>query len=917
LAATIDAAEWNIDPAHTPTSLLVQFRGDAQYAGSLRAHSVGQLTMSQWAIAPGFRQVELAPGVALEEALDAFEDDPHVVFAEPDYRVRLNATIPNDPGFASDQWGLHNTGQIFGLPGRDIRAPAAWEVTTGSPGVVVAVIDTGIDYGHPDLAPNMWTNDGEIPGNGLDDDKNGYIDDYHGYDFVNGDGDPMDDYFHGTHVAGTIAAVMNNGIGGAGVAPNSRLMALKFLDATGGGLTSDAISSLNYAVANGASISNNSWGGGPFSQAFKTAIERANAAGHIFVASAGNYGNNNDGDPFYPSSYDVPNVISVAATDAGDFIAYFSNYGKTSVDVGAPGVDIYSTLPTASTNGMVMNGLFPNYGTLSGTSMAAPHVAGVLALLRSAGGGSPQDLIAKVKSTVDRSPSLTTRTVSGGRVNAAAALGVSLPQDDFPHVDSSDPSGVLSGVVDHVRFAFSEPIDPASFDFDDIVAFLGPEGPLSILSIEPSPDGDRHFTVTFDPQSAPGDYYLTIGPHIADLAGKELDQDDDKQGGIEGLDEYTAHFRISESAVFRYSSPNVPIEIRGFDPFISYLTIDDDIPIADLNVHLNLAFPRAGNLHIYLVSPAGTVVNLSYRNGGNESSFIDTVFDDEADLSLPLSGPPFSGPHQPDELLSLLDGENARGTWQLVIQNVSEISNRGTLNSWSLEIIPGESSGGGGEINDPPTPQNDIFTTVQDEPLVIDIAELLSNDDDPNDHQLTLVSVANPIGGTVQFNADATITFTPDSGSLAPGSFQYLVSDGLDSAIATVTIVIKPRFNLHNGYDVNADGFISPLDPLHVINYLNAYGSAPIIGLGLTANVKLYYDVIADNVIAPNDALAVINYINANPPNRKGGPQAVVDNQSSTAASAARLDAASVDLLLAATNLEPAPVTTRRLTRRT
>jgi subtilisin family serine protease len=251
----------------------------------------------------------------------AYTSHPSVDYAQEDFRVHITGpVIPNDPQFSS-LWGLHNAGQTGGTPDADIDAPEAWGITTGSSNTVVAVIDTGVDYTHPDLAANIWVNaddpstpqmEGEIPGNNIDDDNNGFIDDVHGYDFVNNDGDPMDDLFHGTHVAGTIGALGNNGIGVTGVNWNVRIMALKFLDASGYGYTSGAIAALNYAVANGATISNTSWGGGPFDQGLYDAIQAAGNAGHIFVAAAGNESSNNDSFPAYPASYDLPNIISVA-----------------------------------------------------------------------------------------------------------------------------------------------------------------------------------------------------------------------------------------------------------------------------------------------------------------------------------------------------------------------------------------------------------------------------------------------------------------------------------------------------------------------------------------------------------------------------------------------------------------------------
>ena len=240
---------------------------------------------------------------------------------------------PDDPQFGN-QWGLNNTDQSSGLVDADIDAPEAWDVRTTGGGLKVAVIDTGIDYTHPDLAANIWTNPGEIPGNGIDDEGNGYIDDVHGYDFANNDGDPLDDMGHGTHVAGTIAAVGNNGMGVTGVVwGDVQLVALKFLDANGSGSISNAIRAINYCVANGITISNNSWGSGVGFLALRDAIKTAGDAGHLFVASAGNDSDDADIAPTFPAAFDLNNIISVAATDRFSQLASFSNYGKSSVDI--------------------------------------------------------------------------------------------------------------------------------------------------------------------------------------------------------------------------------------------------------------------------------------------------------------------------------------------------------------------------------------------------------------------------------------------------------------------------------------------------------------------------------------------------------------------------------------------------------
>ena len=285
----------------------------------------------------------------------------------PDFEMRINATVPNDPSFSS-LWGM--TGE------HGINAPSAWDLNTGSQDVVVAVIDTGVDYNHPDLSPNIWVNSGEIMGNNRDDDGNGYIDDVYGWNAYAGSGNPMDDNGHGTHVSGTIGAAGNNGLGVVGVNWKVKIMGLKFLSSTGSGSLSAAVEAINYMVTmknRGVNIrvSNNSWGGGGYSQTLHAAIQRAEAAGILFVAAAGNESNDNDANPSYPATYNVANVISVAAIDREGNMATFSNYGAQNVDIAAPGVSILSTYPGGG------------YTSLSGTSMATPHVAGALALLLS------------------------------------------------------------------------------------------------------------------------------------------------------------------------------------------------------------------------------------------------------------------------------------------------------------------------------------------------------------------------------------------------------------------------------------------------------------------------------------------------------------------------------------------------------
>ncbi|MBM4165045.1 MAG: hypothetical protein FJ222_11490, partial [Lentisphaerae bacterium] len=309
----------------------------------------------------------------------------------------------------------------------DIDAPEAWDISTGSTNIVVGVIDTGIDYTHPDLASNMWVNTAELNGTpGVDDDGNGFVDDIHGYDFANDDGNPMDDHFHGTHCAGTIGGVGNNGIGVAGVCWTVRMMGLKFLNAEGSGALSDAMEAIYYATANGAKLTSNSWGGGGYDDALRDAIADAGNHGLLFVAAAGNSAGNNDVLPTYPGSYDCSNIIAVAATDNNDALASFSCYGATSVDIGAPGVDILSCFPTYKTQAMTDGGYPTNYNTISGTSMATPAVAGACALLALV---HPELTLAQWRAQLllqaDPVPALAGKCFTGARLNVFQALTVS------------------------------------------------------------------------------------------------------------------------------------------------------------------------------------------------------------------------------------------------------------------------------------------------------------------------------------------------------------------------------------------------------------------------------------------------------------------------------------------------------------
>ncbi|MEK7315557.1 MAG: S8 family serine peptidase, partial [Candidatus Eisenbacteria bacterium] len=394
--------------ATVPGELIIKFRRGAATSeqATLRREVRGDV-VRRFRIT-GAEQWRLA-GNDAAAALERARRHPGVEYAEPNFELTADV-VPQDARFA-ELYALRNTGQSGGTVGADIRATLAWDEFTGDPALKIGIIDTGVDYRHPDLALNIWSNPGEIPANGLDDDANGYVDDVHGYDVLNQDGDPFDDNGHGTHCAGTVAAVAQNGEGVAGVAWRASIVSIKFLSSAGSGTTAGAIAALDYALASGVRLTNNSWGGGAFSLALLDAIEQAGSAGQLFVAAAGNAATNNDATPHYPSSYSSACVVSVAASDAADRLASFSNYGVATVDLAAPGVAILSTLPGN------------RYGILSGTSMAAPHVTGTLALAMGRFPALPAlQIKALLLAATDLLPSFEGKVATSGRLNAHLTL---------------------------------------------------------------------------------------------------------------------------------------------------------------------------------------------------------------------------------------------------------------------------------------------------------------------------------------------------------------------------------------------------------------------------------------------------------------------------------------------------------------
>jgi len=476
-------------------------------------------------------QLVVAPGVspAAMRAWAAGIDG--VAGIEPDFAIRPTA-VPNDPSF-TDQWGLRNTGQSGGSRGGDIAAVSAWDVTTGSRSVVVAVIDSGFDYTHPDLAANAWRNPGEVPGDGLDNDGNGFVDDVHGWDFANDDADPMDDDGHGTHVAGTIGAVGDNGVGVTGVSWQVSIMGLKFLDAEGSGSISDAIAAISYATRMrrefGVNVvaTNNSWGGADRSLALRAAIAEGGAAGILFVTAAGNDGVNGDRRANYPANEDLDAVIAVTATNRSNRLPAFATYGPVHVDLAAPGAAIRSTVPGGG------------YATFSGTSMAAPHVTGTIALLATANPAASATAIrGAILSTTRPLAALAGKTVTGGLLDAAAA--VRAIRGDVPPPPPPPVVRPARDVGDTIAKAYAIPRQESGAI--RLAARVG-DGSLGLRDVDLyriKLAAGQSITIDVDARSLVGSSTLDSVLRLFNAAGRQLTSNDDAAGSPDSLLTFTA-----------------------------------------------------------------------------------------------------------------------------------------------------------------------------------------------------------------------------------------------------------------------------------------------------------------------------------------------------------------------------------------
>ena len=575
-------------------------------------------------------------GVSVKSALEKLRNNAAVLYAEPDYIVSANVT-PDDTSFA-DLWGMNNTGQTGGVADADIDAPEAWDISTGSHDVIVGIIDTGVDHTHPDLMANIWTNPAEIAGDGIDNDGNGFIDDIHGINAITGTGDPMDDQGHGSHVSGTIGASGNNGLGVVGVNHNVSIIGCKFLDSAGSGSLSDALTCIDYFVDlknNGVNVraTNNSWGGGSFSQALSDALTSSEEANILFVAAAGNDAVDNDAQSSYPSGYPHDSVMAVASTTHTDSMSSFSQWGLTTVDIGAPGSAILSTVAGGG------------YGTFSGTSMATPHVVGAAALAWSVNPDlSAIEMKELLMSSGDDNAALAGKTVSGKRLNVNNALNDADPTPGFSLSATPSSSTIEAGETATYSFDVGS---IAEWDGEVTLTLADSLGGASLSTEIVTPGETFALTVPTTAETQWGDYTFTVTATSGELVKTSTVR---LMVNPQGLNEFT------------YTNDNV-VAIPDNDAagITSTINIADELTVFAADVYVNITHTWIGDLTVTLTSPSGTSAPLHSGSGGSDDN-IDTSFSTSA-----------------------FNGEVATGDWILTVADNTALDT-GSLNNWAMTI---------------------------------------------------------------------------------------------------------------------------------------------------------------------------------------------------------------------------------------
>jgi serine protease len=761
----------------------------------------------------------------IERALEQLRADPEVLYAERNYVVHAIAT-PNDPRFP-ELYGLNNTGQTGGTNDADIDAVEAWDNAVGSADVVIGVVDTGVDYTHEDLAANMWVNPAEIPGNGVDDDGNGVIDDVHGFNAITGSGDPMDDHDHGSHCSGTIGAVGSNGIGVAGVNWETQIMGLKFLNAGGSGTLDDAIAAIDYAVAQknagvNLRVLSNSWSGGGFSQALLDAISAANDADILFVAAAGNASNDNDVIPTFPASYEAANVVAVAATDHNDQLADFSSFGATSVDLGAPGVDVLSTT------------IGNTYSVFSGTSMATPHVAGTAALVLSS---NPTLTTAELKDAIlnsgDLIPALDGITLTGRRLNAANALDEAGPPVPRFNLAVAPPSAIVSQG------------ETATYTVD-VTSVAGFTGDVALTATaDPAIDA----TVTIDPVvTAPGTATLTVATTTATATGSYNFTITGTSGELVKSRTVSLRVRAFGTVDNPFPSTDTPISIPDNNPagITSVISVQQPITIEEVNVDINITHTFIGDLLITLTSPDGTTVTLHDRAGGGSDDI-----------------------HRTFAVPTAFTGQQAAGDWTLAVTDLAAID-IGTLDDWTLHVVgvPGAATFGLTASPASQTVPQDGVTTFD-----VDIASFggfdgtvdLSVTSDP---PLEASATFDP--ATVTAPGTSSLIIATDCGT-AVGDYTLTIS-GSGSDGTTKTAQVALTVTPFGATDVTFPSTDTPIsipdaNPTGIVSTLEVGSDITIVDLSVEVNIT--HTFIGDLIVTliGNDGTAVVLH------NRTGGSQ--------------------------------------------
>lgn len=630
------------------------------FGGSLRALDDSGRDVAMRHIADGrIAQVNVRNAQQRDALIKRLSRHPLIDAAEPNYIISINETsaadftvlsTPNDPGFG-DMWALENTGQSGGVPGADIDARPAWDITTGDQNVVIGVIDSGVDYTHPDLVGNMWVNPGEVCGNGQDDDGNGVVDDCHGYSAVNSNGDPMDANGHGTHVSGTIGASANNGVGVTGINWDVQIVGCQFLDADGYGSTAGAIECLDYMtnlkVNQGVNLvaTNNSWGGGAYSEALKTAISDSINQGIMFVSAAGNDGIDSDVTASYPGGYDLDGIVNVANTTRVDGMSGTSTYGALSVDLGAPGTDILSTY---------LNG---GYATASGTSMASPHVAGVAGLVWSI---APHLSVTEVKAILMDSgesiPALSGKTVSGKRLNALSALEAADPEPAYRFTLTPGTQEIVAGDSTTLTLDVDSIADWSGTV--DLSVASSPDISVSLSTSQATAGQTVDVQVSTTDQTPWGEYDVTVSG--SDVETGEIVRD--VSATVSVLPQGLSDFYYEDIA-------DAAIPDNDANGITRVINVPEAGVVFGADVSVDITHTWQGDLVVSLMSPEGTEHVLHDRSGGSTEDLVQSW------------------------TLDTFNGETMTGDWTLHVSDNSGLDT-GTLNHWSLTLSAVEEDDG-------------------------------------------------------------------------------------------------------------------------------------------------------------------------------------------------------------------------------